>query len=53
MEEMVKQLGFTDLNEFNKLVASVDLSTEDKIKNFKKWQDEDGSKDGLLKLMNV
>lgn len=52
MEEIVKQFGFLDLDEFNRLVASVDLSTEEKIKEFKNWQNEDFTKDGLLILMD-
>jgi len=50
MEELVKQLGFTDLKEFNRLVVNVDLSTSEKVAAFKKWQMEDGSKEGLLEL---
>ncbi len=50
MEELVKAMGFESLQEFNKLVASVDLSTPEKLKAFKEWQDNDGSKTGLLKL---
>lgn len=52
MEEIVKQFGFVDLEEFNRLVASVDLSTEEKIREFKEWQNEDFTKEGLLKLIN-
>jgi len=50
MEEIVKQNGFVSLEEFNKIVANVDLTSADKIAAFKKWQDEDGTKTGLLKL---
>lgn len=50
MEALVKQLGFESEKEFHHLVASVDLSTPEKTAAFKKWQDEDGSKGGLLKL---
>lgn len=50
MEEIIKEKGFESLVEFHKLVASVDLSTTEKRSAFKTWQDDDGSKDGLLKL---
>lgn len=51
MEALVKQLGFESEKEFHHLVASVDISTPEKSAAFKKWQDEDGSKEGLLKLL--
>ena len=50
MEEIVKMNGFESLEEFNKLVSDVDLSSPDKVSKFKKWQNNDGSKDGLLNL---
>jgi len=50
MEEFVKQHGFDSLKEFNKLVANLDLSSMDKIVAFKEWQNNDGTKKGLLKL---
>ena len=50
MEELVKECGFDSLNEFNKLIASVDLSSDEKIKLFKDWKENDGTKEGLMKL---
>lgn len=50
MEAIVKQLGFESEKEFHSLVAAADLSTPEKETAFKKWQSEDGSKEGLLKL---
>jgi hypothetical protein len=50
MEDFVKQMGFASSQEFNSLIASADLSSIEKIVAFKKWQNEDGSKTGLLKL---
>lgn len=50
VDEMAKKLGFEGETELNHLVSAVDLSTPDKIVNFKKWQFEDGTKEGLLKL---
>jgi hypothetical protein len=50
MEETARELGFENEKEMHRLVASVDLSTPEKIAAFKKWQFEDGTKDGLIKL---
>lgn len=50
MEEIVKQYGFDSLEEFNNLVANVDLTSAENVKAFKDWQDNDGTKDSLLKL---
>ena len=50
MEEMVIMMGFESLEEFNRMVSDVDLSTPDKLRNFKAWQENDGTKEGLLKL---
>jgi len=50
MEEIVKSMGFESLAEFNKMVSDVDLSSADKIKKFKEWQNLDGTKEGLIKL---
>src|ERR1044071_7653107 len=50
MEELVKSLGFESEEEFHHLVSSADLSSPEKIAAFKRWQTEDGSKEGLLKL---
>ena len=50
MEELVKELGFKDLDEYHKLVANVDLSSFEKIRAFNNWKNNDGSKEGILKL---
>jgi len=50
-EEALKDLGFESSQEFHKLVAAVDLSTPEKLEAFKLWQYGDGTKDGLLQLM--
>lgn len=50
LEETVLRLGFEDVQEFHRLVASADISTHEKFRAFKKWQDLDGSKRGLLAL---
>lgn len=45
--------GFSSSKEFNKLISNVDLSSVEKIKQFKKWQGNDGTKKGLLKLQEI
>ena len=49
-EDLVKSFGFDNVSELNKLVATLDISSPKKLALFKKWQEEDGTKDGLLKL---
>jgi len=46
----LEALGFKNSQEFNRLVSCVDISTEGNLENFKRWQDSDGSKAGLLTL---
>ena len=50
MGEFVKEQGFNSLKEFNKMVSGIDLSTNDKLKKFKDWKENDGTKIGLCKL---
>lgn len=50
IEEIVKEMGFDSLSEFNKLVSSVDISTPEKLKLFQQWKENDGTKEGLLKI---
>ena len=49
-EKLVKKLGFESKKEWSNLVANVDLSTRDKLYDFEDWKNNDGTKDGLLKL---
>lgn len=51
-EEFVREHGFEDLKEFFKLVSSVDLTTTPKVVAFKKWQNDDCTKEGLYTLQN-
>lgn len=53
MEETVLKYGFNSLEEFNRLVANIDLTTLKKQELFKQWQLKDGSKKGLLKLRDI
>lgn len=51
MEKLVKQLGFESVQEWHKLVANVpDLTDPKKLAAFEDWKENDGSKEGLLKL---
>lgn len=51
LEQFVLQMGFESLVEFNRLVASVDLQRREHVEAFKRWQDEDGTKAGLVALI--
>lgn len=51
LEDAIKEFGFESEKEFHRLVASVDLSTPAKRTTFKDWQFNDGSKEGLLRLI--
>ena len=51
LEQLVIQLGFESLKEFNYLCGAVDISTPKKLAVFKRWQEDDGTKAGLLALM--
>lgn len=50
LEKLVRSQGFESEKEFHHLVASTDTSTPEKYAAFKRWQHDDGSKAGLLKL---
>lgn len=49
-ESNLNEFGFKDRIEFITLITSIDISTSEKLKAFQKWQYEDGTKAGLLKL---
>lgn len=50
MKKLIKEMGFNSEKEFHHLVANTDLSTPLKLSAFTNWQENDGSKEGLLKL---
>jgi hypothetical protein len=52
MEEFVKEMGFASLEEFNRLVATVDINSKEKMKSFIDWKENDGTKEGLLLLFS-
>lgn len=51
MDEFVKEMGFDGELEFNRLVASVDITNADKLAMFTYWKENDGTKEGLLKVI--
>ena len=53
MEELVKRLGFESAEEFHKLNATPDLSDPKKMRMYLDWKDNDGTKEGLLKVIKA
>lgn len=53
MDELVKQLGFESAAEFHGMVAAVDISSAEKMAAFRRWQDSDGTKAGLVALPTI
>ena len=52
MEELAKEMGFESEQEMHKLIASVDLSDPDKLHKFMNWKENDGTKKGLLHVID-
>lgn len=52
MEEILEQYGFKSIEEFNHLVSSVDITDANTLEAFKNWQENDGTKESLLKIIN-
>lgn len=50
LDNVVKACGFNGIADFNACVSNVDLSSPVKVAAFKRWQEEDGTKLGLLGL---
>lgn len=42
--------GFKGARDFHRHISAVDLSTPDKLAAYRKWREEDGTKEGMLKL---
>jgi hypothetical protein len=51
LEQIYISLGFEGAADYNRLTASLELETEEQKAAFQKWQDEDGTKEGLQKLI--
>lgn len=49
-DAFAKEHGFECEMEFHELVSSRDIDSSKKLRAFRKWQDEDGSKSGLTCL---
>lgn len=49
----ITELGFADEAELHRLVAAADLGTPTALLAFKRWQRDDGTKAGLLKIPGV
>lgn len=52
-QKAVIDLGFRSEKEFFRMVAKVDLTSILKTRRFKKWQYEDGTKEGLKKILKI
>ena len=52
MEELVKQMGFESVKEFHKLCATPNLSNGIVMEMFLDWKENDGTKEGLLKVID-
>ena len=52
MEKLVKELGFENEQEFHSMIAKVNFNKLG-LATFREWQYEDGTKDGLQKLINL
>lgn len=50
MEELLNELGFESKKEWLALVSHIDISTSKKLAAFEEWKNEDGTKEGLVKL---
>lgn len=51
MDQLAVECGFTDANEMNSMIVKIDLAIPGNMKIFKKWRDEDGTKSGLLDVI--
>jgi hypothetical protein len=51
LHEMAQFMGFENVNEMHRMIVGADLSTPEKMKAFKEWQENDGTKEGLEELL--
>jgi len=51
LDELLKAKGFENEDEFNRLISNVDLTDSCNLLNFNIWKEKDGTKSGLLKVM--
>lgn len=52
MDSLVRMHGFADAAEYSAMMSAVDVSTPERYRAFKDWQEGDGSKTGLQQLMD-
>ena len=50
-EAVCSEFGFDSMQEFHRMVASVDIASRGKYAAFKCWQENDGTKKGLTALL--
>ena len=53
MEKIIKELGFSSVEEFHKLNSTPDISDPNKMKMYLDWKENDGTKEGLLKVIEA
>lgn len=52
-EQIVKDNGFDSLEELNRLICNINLASPKLFHEFKKWQNQDGTKKGLLSVIEA
>ena len=53
LKEFCDKNGYKSTEEFHKLICEVDLSRPMNWARFKNWQNSDGTKKGLLKVIEL
>jgi hypothetical protein len=51
MDAIAQAQGFVNAEEMNKMVSKVDLTTAEGLAAFQTWKEEDGTKAGLVTLL--
>lgn len=51
MDTIAQAVGFENAEEMHRMVAEVDLTTAEGLAAFNQWKAEDGSKEGLVTLL--
>tara|TARA_R110000850_G_scaffold26227_1_gene75212 strand:- start:263 stop:709 length:447 start_codon:yes stop_codon:yes gene_type:complete len=51
IKDIVEEMGFESVEEFHKLNTSADLSDPNKMQMYLEWKENDGTKEGLLKVI--
>lgn len=50
-EKDIIELGFASNGEFTRMVCAVDISTPEKRQRLRKWQTQDGTREGLERVI--